>query len=39
MATLLGITKRNTEKNVKALRDEGVIARVGNKRTGNWKVL
>jgi Fic family protein len=38
LALELGINKRNTEKNVKALKDAGRIVRVGARRNGHWEV-
>ena len=38
LAVELGINKRNTEKNVKALKDAGLVARVGARRNGYWEV-
>jgi biotin operon repressor len=38
LAVALGINKRNTEKNVKALRDAGRIVRLGARRNGRWEV-
>jgi predicted HTH transcriptional regulator len=38
LAAELGINKRNTEKNVKALRDAGRIVRLGARRNGRWEV-
>ncbi len=39
LATQLGINRRNTEKNIKALKDRELVARVGARRNGCWKVL
>ncbi len=39
LAARLGINRRNTEKNIKALKDAGLIARVGARRNGYWQVV
>jgi ATP-dependent DNA helicase RecG len=39
MAGVVGITKRNIEKNIKILKDEGILLRVGGKKEGFWKVV
>ena len=39
LATQLGINRRNTEKNIKTLRDLELVARAGARKNGYWKVL
>jgi ATP-dependent DNA helicase RecG len=39
MASVVGITKRNIEKNIKILKDEGILLREGGKKEGYWKVV
>jgi len=39
MAGVIGITKRNIEKNIKILKDDGILLRVGGKKEGHWKML
>ena len=39
IADKLNITKRGVEKSVKALKESNVIERIGNNRSGNWKIL
>jgi ATP-dependent DNA helicase RecG len=38
MATELGINERNTKKNIKVLRNAGLLARIGAARGGHWEV-
>jgi ATP-dependent DNA helicase RecG len=38
IATELGINERNTKKNIKVLRDAGLLARIGASRGGHWEV-
>lgn len=39
LSKLLGISETAIEKNIKILKDNGMIERVGSKRNGYWKVL
>lgn len=39
LANLLKISLISVDKNIKYLKDNGYIERVGNKRTGYWKVI
>jgi len=39
MATALGITPKGVEWQVRKLRSEGVLQRVGPARGGHWEVL
>ncbi len=39
MATAIGITKRNIEKNIKTLKDNGILLRIGGKKEGHWEIL
>lgn len=39
LSILLGISETAIEKNVKILKDNGMIERIGSKKTGYWKVL
>lgn len=39
LANLLKISLTSVDKNIKYLKDNGYIERVGNKRTGYWKVI
>ena len=38
MAGVIGITKRNIEKNIKILKDDGILLRVGGKKQGHWEI-
>jgi len=38
LATELGINKRNAEKNIKVLKDTGLLIRVGARKNGHWEV-
>ncbi|MCL2493305.1 MAG: Fic family protein [Clostridiales bacterium] len=38
LAAELGINKRNAEKNIKVLKDAGLLVRVGARKNGYWKV-
>jgi ATP-dependent DNA helicase RecG len=38
IATELGINERNTKKNIKVLRNAGLLARIGADRGGHWEV-
>jgi predicted HTH transcriptional regulator len=38
IAPELGINERNTKKNIKVLRDAGLLARIGASRGGHWEV-
>ena len=39
LSKLLGISETTIEKNIKILKDNGMIGCVGSKRNGYWKVL
>jgi len=39
MAKAIGITKRNIEKNIKLLKDHGILIRVGGKKEGHWEII
>lgn len=39
LSKLLGISETAIEKNIKILKDNGMIERVGSKRNGYWMVL
>ena len=39
MADALGMNKRNAQKHVNAMQDEGLIVRVGPARGGHWKIV
>lgn len=39
MANAIGITKRNIEKNIKILKDDGILLRIGGKKEGHWKIV
>ncbi len=38
MAEIIGITKRNIEKNIKVLKDKNLIMRKGGKKEGYWEI-
>ena len=38
MATLIGISSRAVEKNIKQLRDAGILERINGDRGGHWKI-
>jgi Fic family protein len=38
LSARLGINKRNTEKNIKTMKDLGKIGRVGARKNGHWEV-
>ena len=37
MASAIGITKRNIEKNIKILKGAGILLRIGGKKEGHWE--
>lgn len=39
IAALIGITERNIEKNIKVLKDDGKLLRLGSKKEGYWKIV
>lgn len=39
MASVIGITSRNIEKNIKILKDEDRLLRVGGKKEGHWETV
>jgi len=39
IADKLKITKRGVEKNMRVLKENGVISRIGSNKTGTWKIL
>lgn len=39
LSILLGISETAVEKNIKLLKENGMVERVGSKKTGYWKVL
>lgn len=39
MAAAIDITKRNIEKNIKILKDNGILLRVGGKKEGHWEIV
>jgi len=39
MASAIGITKRNIEKNIKILKDDGILLRIGGKKEGHWQII
>ena len=34
----LGISKKTVAEHIKALKEKGIIERVGNNKTGHWKI-
>ena len=38
LSAMLGISSRAVEKNIRKLREKGLIKRVGGRKTGYWKV-
>jgi len=39
MGSVIGITSRNIEKNIKMLKDEDRLLRVGGKKEGHWEIV
>jgi Predicted transcriptional regulator containing an HTH domain and an uncharacterized domain shared with the mammalian protein Schlafen len=39
MAGIIGITKRNIEKNLKILKVNGMLTRIGGRKKGHWEIL
>lgn len=39
LAALIGISAKGVEKNIKILRDQGIIRRVGPDKGGHWEVV
>lgn len=39
IAALIGITERNIEKNIKVLKDDGKLLRLGSKKEGYWEIV
>ena len=39
LAALIGISAKGVEKNIKILRDQGIIRRVGPDKGGHWEVI
>ena len=39
LAEKLGITSKSVEKHIKRLKDEGILRRMGSRRSGNWEVI
>ena len=39
MANKVGVTKRAIEKNIKSLRDMGILAHEGSDKTGYWRII
>lgn len=39
MAGIIGITRRNIEKNIKILKDDGILIRLGGKKDGHWETV
>ena len=38
IAGKLGISKKTVAEHIKALKEKGIIERVGNNKTGHWKI-
>ena len=38
IANTLGVTRRTVEKQVKKLKEVGIVSRVGSNKSGSWKV-
>jgi len=38
LSEMLKINVRNTEKNIKVLKDKGIIVRIGSKKAGHWEI-
>jgi ATP-dependent DNA helicase RecG len=38
LAEKVGISVRNTEKNIAHLKEEGLLKRIGSRKTGYWKI-
>lgn len=38
LASAIGITRRNIEKNIKILKEDGILLRVGGKKEGHWEI-
>ena len=39
MAVKIGVTKRAIEKNIKSLRDMGLLVHEGSDKTGYWRII
>ncbi|VEN75483.1 conserved hypothetical protein [Candidatus Desulfarcum epimagneticum] len=39
LARLIGVTERSVERNIRKLRDQGFLRRMGPARGGFWKVI
>ena len=39
LADEINISKRNVEKNLKQLKEKGLLARIGSDKSGRWKII
>ena len=39
MATRLGMTRNGVDKNIRKLKDQGIIRRVGPDKGGHWEII